>query len=66
MCHGYNLTAWAHFLRETMFSFLKNSVNTTMELTNVFSLLSKLFKPLINLESVSSGFYDVLPGVFQI
>lgn len=60
------LTVWDKFLRETVFSVLKNSINTTMELTNVFFLLSELFKPLINLQSVSSALYDVLPGVFQI
>lgn len=59
---------WGKFLREEMFLFLKNSINITIELTNVFFLflLSKLFKLLINLQTVSSIFYDVLQGVFQI
>lgn len=59
---------WGKFLREEMFLFLKNSINITIELTNVFFLflLSKLFKRLINLQTVSSIFYDVLQGVFQI
>lgn len=59
---------WGKFLREEMFLFLKNSINRTIALANVFFLflLSKLFKPLINLQSVSSIFYDVLQGVFQI
>lgn len=62
------LTMWGKFLREEMFLFLKNSINITIELTNVFFLflLSKLFKLLINLQTVSSIFYDVLQGVFQI
>lgn len=65
---GTALTIWDKFLRETMFSFLKNSINTTRKLTNVcfLFLLSKLFKPLINLQAGSSIFYDVLQGVFQI
>lgn len=59
---------WGKFLREEMFWFLKNSINITIELRNVFFLflLSKLFKQFINLQSVSSIFYDVLQGVFQI
>lgn len=59
---------WGKFLIEEMFLFLKNSINITIELTNVFFLflLSKLFKLLINLQTVSSIFYDVLQGVFQI
>lgn len=59
---------WGKFLGEEMFWFLKNSINITIELRNVFFLflLSKLFKQFINLQSVSSIFYDVLQGVFQI